>query len=445
MTTSQLTLEAQLNDFDPAKRRATLDKLAALVEDGEIVFPEAGSAVNLHCHTFYSFNGYGYSPSYIAWKARCEGLAAAGTVDFDVLDAVDEFLEACQLLGLRGCGGLETRVYIPEYGDREINSPGEPGIAYFMGVGFVTGDVADAAIAAELKQVAQQRNQGMMARVNAHLAPVAVDYDGDVLPLSPKGNPTERHLCTALDLKAQQLFRDGAKRSAYWADKLGVTVDAVEKALLDPAALQGLIRSKLMKRGGVGYVQPDGAEFPSLERVNAFIRAEGAIPTCAWLDGTSDGEGDIEELLDFMTAAGVAAFNIIPDRNWNIKDSIVRAGKVAKLHEAVAAVQARDMPLIVGTEMNAPGQRFVDDFDAPEMAPLVGPALDGAHLLHAHTILQARRGMGYVSDWAGAQFATAKEKNAFFTALGRALAPADAGVLDGATPNMTPEGVLNLI
>jgi len=64
-----------------------------------------------------------------------------GTTDFDVLDALDEFREACQLLGIKGCSGLETRVYVPEFSTRVINSPGEPGISYHMGVGFPSANV----------------------------------------------------------------------------------------------------------------------------------------------------------------------------------------------------------------------------------------------------------------------------------------------------------------
>ena len=56
-----------------------------------------------------------------------EGLPM-GIVDFDVLDGVDEFLGACDAVGLRGSTGMETRVFVPEFADREINSPGEPGV-----------------------------------------------------------------------------------------------------------------------------------------------------------------------------------------------------------------------------------------------------------------------------------------------------------------------------
>ena len=50
--------------------------------------------INLHCHTFYSYNAYGYSPTALAWLAKRNGYKALGIVDFNVLDGVDEFLTA---------------------------------------------------------------------------------------------------------------------------------------------------------------------------------------------------------------------------------------------------------------------------------------------------------------------------------------------------------------
>ena len=49
--------------------------------------PEADVA-NMHCHTFYSFNAYGHSPTSLAWLAKKLGLKLIGMVDFDVLDGV---------------------------------------------------------------------------------------------------------------------------------------------------------------------------------------------------------------------------------------------------------------------------------------------------------------------------------------------------------------------
>ncbi len=442
MTASREHWESELNRLDAAKRNAALDALLEAVHEGAIVLPEPVSAVNLHCHTSCSFNGYGYSPSYIAWRARCDGWRAAGIVDFDVLDAVDEFLGACGRLGLRGCAGIETRVFVPQFATREINSPGEPGISYHMGVGFTSSAAPDSALLAELKAVAQERTRGIAARVNPHLEPVSVDYAADVLPLTPYGNATERHLCVAYDLKSRAVFPSDADRATFWSSKLDTPLDKVEAVLNDPPNMQALIRSKTMKAGGVGYVVPSGPDFPALEKVNAFVLSAGAIPTFAWLDGTTGGEQAIDELFDVMLSAGAAAVNIIPDRSWNLKDPAVKKRKMDLLYQFVEMSRERDLPICVGTEMNAHGQKLVDDFDAPEMQPLAPIFLDGAHILYAHTILQTHAGMGYLSDWARRNFASAKEKNAFYKHLGERIEPVRIKeALDGITPEMTPKEI----
>jgi len=417
-------LERRLNDFDADVRRSALEELAALEKDMEA--PPASRAVNLHCHTFFSFNGYGYSPSYFAWRAKREGLQAAGIVDFDVLDAVDEFLSACGLLGLRGCAGIETRVFVPSFDTREMNSPGEPGVAYHMGAGFVSSTVQDPLLLSRLKTLAQDRTRGIAERVNPYLAPAKVDFDADVLPLTPKGNATERHLCVAYDIKARALFPDSEARTAFWSEKLQCESAAVRKVLDDPPSLQALIRAKTMKAGGVGYVPANGPDFPGLDEVNAFTLENGAIPTFAWLDGTTAGEQAIEELLGVMVASGAAAVNVIPDRNWNIKEPGIKAIKLARLHEFVAMAQDRGMPVMAGTEMNAFGNRFVDDFNAPELEPVIPAFLEGAHILYAHTRLQAHAGMGYLSDWARRTFANVSDKNAFYRRAGEMMPPSRA-------------------
>ena len=445
MPVSREDLEAQLNDFDPARRREALAALLDLVKKGDIALPEPRRAVNLHCHTFFSFNGYGYSPTCFAWKARCEGLMVAGIMDFDVLDGVDEFLEAAGLLGLKGCAGIETRVYVPGFETREINSPGEPGVAYYVGAGFTTSTAPDTGVLDELKEVAQKRNRRVMARVNSYLSPVQLDYDRDVLPLAPRGNPTERHLCVAYDHESRAIFPDPGGRADFWAEKLGGDPATVQAMFGDPPVFQGHIRSKTMKAGGVGYVQPEGPDFPLFSRVNDFILAAGAIPAYAWLDGLSQGEQDIEELLDLTMNAGAAALNIIPDRNWNIEDPATKKVKVAHLHAIVEKAQARDLPIVVGTEMNAYGQRFVDAFDSPELQPVTPAFLEGGYIVYAHTLLQKAAGMGYLSDWARSRFRSTRAKNAFFATLGETIHPQDTAPLAELHSEMAPEQVLRAL
>jgi hypothetical protein len=206
--------------------------------------PDIGQDVNLHCHTFFSYNSYGYSPSKFAWLARRAGLAVAGIVDFDVLDGLQEFLEASKSLNLKACAGIETRAFVPELADKEINSLGEPGIAYHTGVGFPTANLKGwlKDFLDKLKDTAQQRNRELMQRVNKYLSPVELDYQRDVLVLTPSGNPTERHLCLAYARKAQDFFPDRRQLAQFWADKLGVEPETSN--LPDSRELLNTIRAK---------------------------------------------------------------------------------------------------------------------------------------------------------------------------------------------------------
>ena len=65
--------EQQLDSYNPAERREALLALCQQVEAGRITLPTPGTEVNLHAHTFFSYNAYGYSPSKYAWLALKAG------------------------------------------------------------------------------------------------------------------------------------------------------------------------------------------------------------------------------------------------------------------------------------------------------------------------------------------------------------------------------------
>ncbi|MEA4906311.1 MAG: hypothetical protein GYA17_09580 [Chloroflexi bacterium] len=435
-------LEADLNHFDSQARAAALDRLAA-----EIYPRPAGSpAFNLHSHTFYSFNAYGHSPSSLAWLARKHGLYMMGIVDFDVLDGVDEFLDACERLSVRGSAGMETRVYIPEFASREINSPGEPGVCYHMAIGFTSSRVPAEVVPvlADLRRRAEHRNRMVMEQVNAYLAPLHIDYEHDVLPLTPAGNATERHMIQAYLSAARRSLADPF---AFWAEKLELGAKERQELEPDSPTLQNLIRTRLMKRGGVGYVQPTAETFPALTTVNRLAAACGAVPCFAWLDGASRGEQDIHELLDLMVRQGVAALNIIPDRNWNVDGAQARQEKVRKLYEIVDLAGQLELPLNVGTEMNSFGQKMVDDFEAPELQPVRQAFVDGAQFIYGHTILQRTLGKGSASAWAQEYFPRRGERNRFYTRVGSRFIPGRDGRrrLEALRPDAGPDEILDAL
>jgi hypothetical protein len=421
-TMSTLEYEIELGSFNWESRRDALQKLYRMLCSGQVsVVPEL-ALVNLHCHTFFSFNAYGYSPTAYAWEAKKRGLYGAGIVDFDVLDGVEEFLESCDLLGLRCHAGIESRVIVSEWRNREINSPGKPGICYFMGSGFTSG-------APELRNshdtlwkmytLAQRRNRVMIEKLNHYLGEVSLDYEEDVLPLTPSGNATERHMLAALHEKSLKLFPDRDSLARFWSHALQTKQDNVETLLDRPVELQMLIRSKLMKQGGPGHSIPDDDSFPQLEEMITMVQDLGAVPTHTWLNGLCEGEKDGPAALDFMIEKGAACLNIIPDRNWNIVDNEERNIKVEKLYEIVREAAARDLVIIVGTEMNRQGQRFVDDFFAEPMKPVGEEFMRGARIMTGHTLLSKHIGIGLLSSEVKERFRGNLEKrNRFFERAG---------------------------
>jgi hypothetical protein len=356
-------------------------------------------------------------------------------------------------------------VFVPQFAAREINSPGEPGVYYHMGIGFSSGAAPGAAagVLADLRSRAAQRNRDMMARVNAHLEPVTVDYERDVLPLTPAGNATERHMLVAYMRAAaaafpfsQDLSSDAGSSGEirgeaenkplvdFWAGKLGMQSEEVARIMVDRVAFQNLLRARLMKKGGVGYVLPTPESFATVEEFHDMILACGALPCATWLDGFSQGEQDIDELLDLLIGHGVAALNIVPDRNWNYADPALRRRKAQELHDIVEKAARYALPLNIGTEMNAPGNKLVDDFDAPELIPLRDAFLDGAHFIYGHTLMQRALGLGYGSAWAAAHLPARPDRNAFYTAIGRRVPPGAPGLagLRRLDPALSPAEIL---
>lgn len=414
--------EQQLDSFDPQERRSALEKLAASAPD----LPPAGENVNLHFHSFFSYNAQGWSPSRIAWEARKAGLYAAGLCDFDVLDGLEEFLAAGELLGLRTTVNLETRVYFQEYADVEITSPGEPGVTYIMGAGFVRvpqDGTPQAEGLAALRRAAEQRNVDLIRRINPHVPSIAIDYGANVMPLTPGGTPTERHIISAYINKARAVLESDEAVSKFWAEVCSRTAQDIV-GLLGTPAMDELVRSKLAKRGGLGYVQPSVDTFPPLEEFIDWVASCGAIPMITWLDGTSGGEADGRGLLQSMVAKGAAALNIIPDRNWNIKDPGEKAEKVANLQAIVAAADDLGLPVNIGTEMNRGGLPFADDLSGPVLSRLKDSFLRGAQIMVGHTTMSRFAEVSYMNHDCGVQ-----DKNLCLAAIG-ALPPVTRPLAD---------------
>lgn len=405
-------LVQQLDSFDLAARRAALEQLAA--QPG--IEPVPSENLNLHFHSFFSYNAEGWSPSHVAWAARQAGLYAAGLCDFDVLDGLEEFLTAGELLGLRCTANLETRVYVRELADADISSPGEPGVTYIMGAGFgrelPAGSPQEQTLTCAYRNGAMERNVALVQRINDRLPQIAVDYDRDVLPLTPAGAATERHIIRAYVNKAEAAFVEPAAVAQFWAQLLDKQPCDVREAMVTPT-LEEWVRAKLVKRGGMGYIPTSPDTFPPVEDFCQWVISCRALPMVTWLDGTSKGEADPYNLLELMMSKGCVALNIIPDRNWNLKDPEEQATKVANLDAIVAAANDVHLPINIGTEMNRAGLPFVDDLDGPVLSRHKNSFLQGARVMVGQTVLLRYADFSYIEDEH-----PAAEKNRYFAAVG---------------------------
>lgn len=413
-----------LNDFDSDARRRALEKLVACES-----FPQAGSDFNMHCHSFFSYNAQGWSPTRLAYECRKRALSAVGLCDFDVLDGLEEFLAACRLLELRGAVHLETRAFVRELAEVDISSPGEPGVTYIMGCGFSAKPdegTPQAETLAALRQGALERNSALIERINQELGAIAIDYTRDVLPLTPKGVATERHIMRAYRERAQEVFTQPTARIAFWSPLLKCTADMFVAVEADVPKMEELIRSALAKRGGIGYVPPNEKTFPAVDDFTAWVRACGAIPTVAWLDGTTRGEESCEALLDLLCDKGCAAVNIIPDRNWNLKESREATLKQAKLEEVVRQCVKRDLPINIGTEMNKGGLPFVDRLSGPVLKHYALDFIRGMQIMVGQTLLARYANAPYLGERAVAEFPKIDKRNAFYAAVGAQPAVTEA-------------------
>lgn len=450
MTNTQLPpdLLAPLDDFDREARREAIRDLADRKNQGKWQAPAVRPWMNLHAHTFHSFNSEGWSPSRLVAEGLARGWEIVGSVDFDVLDAMEEVLEAGDRLGIKAVVGLESRVFVPDYADKVLNSPGEPGIAYFMATGCYrlpeSGSQAETTLRL-LKDIAQRRNREMINKINAHLGSVAVDYESELLPMTPSGNPTERHLVSAYAAKAEHVHGRGTEElEDFWSGALGLGKEEVAAKLKDLNTFLDLIRSKLMKRGGVGYAEPDPSSFPTLDAMIELAQAIGALPTYAYLDGTESGESDMNELLTYMSEKGVTAFNIIPDRNWNLKEPATKQMKIENLRQAIEAANGLNFPICIGTEMNKAGQPLVDNFEAVELAPFVDDFRAGGRALWGHTLLARSLDFGWGSEAAEQAFGKSRRNRfAFFKEVGTRFQPGSETLKKIRSRDRNPEAVLS--
>lgn len=424
-----MTLEA-LNSFSTQDRKNALAEAVNSFDQGIIVRPQETGWVNVLARTFFSHSVDGSSPARLAWEAVIRGLSVIGCADRDNLGALGEMLAAGDALGVRATVSLETKTHVLSYADRELNCPGQPGFLRALGVGFTSVPPLDSEhgrLIASLPNRARDRNTAMIDKLNSLLAPVSVDYETDVLPLTPAGNATEVHISAAYAAKAKTIFPGFHDQAVFWADVLGRSPNDAECLLGDDRAFMEALSDKLMRIGDSESHQPKIDAYPKITEFFQAVKASGAVPCLLWRDGESEGESNPAKLLDDAMNWGARAVALTPDRNWNIADREEKERKLAALARMAEEARKRHLPMLVGSPMSGLGQKFVDSFDAPEIAAYFRDFTDSAFWLYGHATLERAAGLGLASAWSKTAFGRDPAKaNAFYIEVGKKAAPGKA-------------------
>jgi len=309
--------------------------------------------VNTHVHVPPNFSAFGTPESAIA-TAGAEGARVVGISNFHDQRVYRRFGDAAVAAGILPVFGLEFITVVDDLRDAgvKVNDPGNPGRMYLCGKGvdpFSEPSAVAAGIASSARTANVARARAMARLLRDHFAAAglatSLDDDAIVADVAERaGVPEawvvlqERHMAMAFQ---EALFLQVApeRRAAILTLAYGTAPSAPVE---DAVAVQGEIRSRLMKAGCPAFVAESALGFD--DAVRLVLESDGipAYPTLA--DGTSPVcpfEASPDDLAVELNARGIHLAELIPGRN---------APQVVDAY--VAAFRAAGIAVTAGTEHN---------------------------------------------------------------------------------------------
>jgi len=383
--------------------------------------PAALPVVNTHVHFPPNFSAF-HTVTDAVETAVAEGAAAIGISNFFDQQVYARFAEQSEAAGIVALFGLEFITLDPELeaAGTLVNDPANPGRVYFCGKGvspFRPRPDGAAATAAAIRAANDARAEAMVAQLAAHFAAHGLDTGLTAASVATEVAAAadvpvewvslqERHIAQAFEaaLTALPPSERSEVLTATYGSPSGVDLN-------DPVAVQGELRSRLLKVGTPGYVP----EVPlSFADAYAYVLAMGGIPTYPILaDGAkelSPFEYPAAYLAQRLRERGVFAAELIPGRN-----------RSALAAEYVRELTSAGLMVMGGTEHNTADR--IPYLPACADGPLPDAARtafwEATCVVAAHQHLVARGEPGYV-DATGARTGDAT-RTAELAALGAEL------------------------
>ena len=389
---------------------------------------EAGwPIVNTHVHLPPNFSAFDTVEDAVMTAAR-EGVRVLGTSNFHDLGVYARFASIAERAGILPLFGMEFTCVVDalQQSGTRVNDPANPGRMYLCakGIGRYAAPGPEALrLMAAARRVDEDRMRRMVARLRSLFARAGLETSltdeliaEDVAERAGVPRATvilqERHAALAFQEALFQQAEPGRRRAVLTRAFGRPPVASVE----DPIAIQGEIRSGLMKAGRPAFESESRVSFEHALRLALELEgipcypalADGASPVCPWEEPPA---GLAERLL----ARGIHAAELIPGRNLPV---VVDA--------YVAAFRAAGIVVTAGTEHNTrqriPLQPRCVDGSLP--SPAAREAFwEGACVVAAHQHLRASGRPGYVDGEGRLNpgFPDGESRIRWFVELGTAL------------------------
>lgn len=308
---------------------------------------------NTHIHLPPNFSAF-TSVNHAVDAAAREGLTLLGASNYHDFTVYDDFQRLAQQRGILPLFGIEIMARDAGLAERGIkaNDPGNPGKVYICGKAItrfrdITPEAAR--LMDRIRRGDAERMREMTARLSAVFEarglPVGIGAD-DVVDMVARhtGAPLgtiilqERHVARAFQEAVFSIVSEADR-----ASRLSAVFGApLTKNPSDPVAVQGEIRTHLMKAGLPAFVEES---FVTVEEAIGLILelggipcypvlADGAVPICAF-------EAPVSSLIGRLSAWSIRAAEFIPARNTP-----------EVLEEYVTALRDAGFIVTAGTEHN---------------------------------------------------------------------------------------------
>ena len=308
--------------------------------------------VNAHIHTPYSFSAFRDLEEPLR-KAVEEGVEVLGINDFNTVRGYEEFYGYAERYGVFPLFNIEFIGLLEEKQRKGIlvNDPNNPGRTYFSGKGLRFPWVAPQGYETLLDDLVTKSSEHvgqMVAKLNSWFAENVPEIQLSFEQIRKElavDLVRERHVARAVRMAVEKMGGRQEQQAVY-TRLFGGTPLAADPG--DPAAVENEIRSRLLKKGGPGYIPEDPQAFLPVDRIIDFILKAGGIPCYPVLLDDADGnftgfEKDKAKLAEELEAMHVFAVEFIPGRN-----------DCRHLIEYVEYFILRGFIVLFGTEHNTP-------------------------------------------------------------------------------------------